>query len=210
MKGMLVIISGPSGSGKGTVVTRLRKARNFALSISLTTRKPRPGERDGHDYFFTTQQDFFRQRDDDELLEHALYVGNYYGTPRRYVEEQISLGKALVLEIEANGALQVKAKFPDAVMIFLIPPTRAELYNRLIHRNTEDLPTIEERMRRAAEEIKLVNRYDYVVVNDTVDRAVAQIKTIVEAESLKPRRSKVEIEEFMTCQTEGPGWDCTR
>jgi len=202
MKGMLVIISGPSGSGKGTVVTRLRKARNFALSISLTTRRPRPGERDGHDYFFTTQQDFFQKRDNDELLEHFYYVNNYYGTPRQYVEEQIARGKTVVLEIEVNGALQVKARFPDAVLIFLIPPTRAELYNRLILRNTEDLPTIEERMRRAAEEIKLVNRYDYVVVNDTVERAVAQIRIIVEAESLKPRRSQLEIEKFTAYQTE--------
>ena len=206
MKGMLVIISGPSGSGKGTVVTRLRKERGYALSISLTTRSPRPGERDGVDYFFTTREDFFAQRDRGELLEHALYVGHYYGTPRRYVEEQIAQGQAVVLEIEANGALQVKAKFPDAVMIFLMPPTWEELRSRLIHRNTEDPATIEDRMRRAAEEIRLINQYDYMVINDTVEEALAQIKTIVEAESLKPKRNRAEIEKWIASSLRSLPW----
>ena len=196
MKGMLVIISGPSGSGKGTVVKRLDPKRNYALSISVTTRSPRDSEVDGRDYFFCTPEKFKYMRDNNQLLEHALYCNHYYGTPRHYVEEQISVGKVVVLEIEVNGALQVREKFEDAVLIFLIPPTLADLHSRLVNRNTEDVYTIEDRIKRAHEEIKLINKYDYLVINDEVANAVNRINTIVEAESLKPWRNQEEIKYF--------------
>ena len=192
MKGMLVIISGPSGSGKGTVVRNL----NYSLSISVTTRKSREGEKHGKDYFFCTEEEFFRMRNENELLEHAVYVGKYYGTPRRYVEEQINEGKVVVLEIEVNGALQVKEKFPEAVLIFLIPPTINELAQRLLFRNTEDHMQIDDRMTRALEEIKLIERYDYLVINDELSVAIDEIDTIVNAEYLKPHRSMKRIERF--------------
>ena len=192
MKGMLVIISGPSGSGKGTVVKNL----NYALSISVTTRKPRGNEQHGIDYFFCTDEEFVRMRENNELLEHALYVNRYYGTPRRYVEDQIDQGKVVVLEIEVNGALQVKEKFPDAVLIFLIPPTMNELARRLAFRNTEDVLEIEDRMTRALEEINLIEQYDYLVINEELDVAMDEIDTIIKAEYLKPLRSKSRIEKF--------------
>ena len=193
MKGMLVIISGPSGSGKGTVVKNL----NYSLSISVTTRKRRENEEHGVDYFFYTEKEFFRMRENNELLEHAVYVGKYYGTPRRYVEEQIDQGKVVVLEIEVNGALQVKEKFPEAVLIFLIPPTMSELSRRLEFRNTEDLLEIEDRMTRALEEIGLIDRYDYLVINDQLEKATDEIDAIVRAEYLKPHRSLDRIEKFV-------------
>ena len=188
-KGMLVIISGPSGSGKGTVVKRLDVAANYALSISMTTRAPRKGEAEGKDYFFCTVEEFTAKRDAGELLEHAQFCGNYYGTPRTYVEEQIENGKAVVLEIDVNGALQVRDKFPDAVLIFLIPPTMQVLEQRLINRNTEDRETIEDRLRRAREEVRLIDKYDYLVINDKVEDALGDINTIINAESLKPSRN---------------------
>jgi len=193
MKGMLVIISGPSGSGKGTVVKKL----DYALSISVTTRKKREGEQDGIDYFFCSEEEFVRMRQNNELLEHAQFVGNYYGTPRRYVEQQIDEGKVVVLEIEVNGALQVKEKFPEAVMIFLIPPTMNELARRLAFRNTEDHLEIEDRMTRALEEIQLIDRYDYLVTNNDLSFAVTEIETIVNAEYLKPHRSQKRIDTFI-------------
>ena len=196
MKGMLVIISGPSGSGKGTVVKQLDPRKNYALSISVTTRPPREGEVDGRDYFFCTPDKFKYMRDNNQLLEHALYCNYYYGTPRHYVEEQIDIGKAVVLEIEVNGALQVREKFEEAVLIFLIPPTLADLHRRLINRNTEDAETIEDRIKKAHEEIKLISKYDYLVINDTVAGAVERIDTIVKAESLKPSRNKEAIKHF--------------
>jgi guanylate kinase len=135
-------------------------------------------------------------RDNHQLLEHAVYCDNYYGTPRHYVEKQIDEGKAVVLEIEVNGALQVREKFEEAVLIFLMPPTLDDLYNRLVRRNTESADTIGDRIRRAHEEIKLINKYDYLVINDTVAQAVERINTIVEAESLKPARNLDAINHF--------------
>jgi guanylate kinase len=193
---MLMIISGPSGSGKGTVVKELNDPR-YALSISVTTRKKRPGEQDGVDYIFCTEAEFFEMRAQNELLEHAVYVGKYYGTPRRYVEEKIEQGKVVVLEIEVTGALQVKQKFPDAVLVFLIPPTLNELAQRLVFRNTEEASEIEDRMRRALEEIQLIDQYDYLVVNDDLEDVVAEIGHIVNAESLKPHRCKSRVDKFI-------------
>ena len=192
IKGMLVIISGPSGSGKGSVVKQL----DYSLSISVTTRKMRETEQHGTDYFFCSEDEFVRMRENNELLEHAAYVGQFYGTPRKYVDEQIDKGKVVVLEIEVNGALQVKEKFPDAVLIFLIPPTMNELARRLVFRSTEDVLAIEDRMARALEEVQLIDRYDYLVINDNLNDAVQEIDTIVKAEYLKPHRSASRIEKF--------------
>ncbi|MDR2899337.1 MAG: guanylate kinase [Clostridiales bacterium] len=195
-KGMLVIISGPSGSGKGTVVKGLDPELGYAVSTSMTTRKIRPGEVDGKDYFFVSEEEFTELRDSNGLLEHAVFVGNFYGTPLSYVEEQISKGKAVVLEIEVEGALQVKDKFNDAVLIFLMPPTIEELSSRLFNRATEDKMTIEQRLFRAKNEIKYINQYDYLVINDEVEKAVKKINTIVSAEYLKPHRNKHLVENF--------------
>lgn len=193
---MLVIISGPSGSGKGTVVKRLRPENGYALSISVTTRPPRDGELHGRDYFFATEDEFHKMREENALLEHAVYVGNYYGTPRKYVEEQIENGKVVVLEIDVYGALQVKEKFPSAVLIFLIPPSLTELSSRLNKRGTEDAVTIEARLKKALEEVPLINRYNYLVVNDDIPDAVQKIDSIVTAERLRPLRSEKIIQEF--------------
>lgn len=194
--GMLVIISGPSGSGKGTVVKNLRSENNFALSISMTTREPRPGEIHGTDYFFCTPNEFKNVRDSNGLLEHAQFCGNFYGTPRFYVEEQIAKNKFVVLEIDVNGALQVKEKFDNCILIFLIPPSMKELSRRLIFRNTESAETIEDRLYRAREEVKLIGKYDYLIINDKVDNAVEKINMVVAAENLRPIRNASTIKKL--------------
>jgi len=207
MEGMLVIISGPSGSGKGTVVKRLDPALGFAVSISVTTRKPRGTEAHGRDYFFITEEEFVRMRAGNALLEHFAYVGNYYGTPRPYVEEQIAKGKIVVLEIEVNGALQVKEKFPEAVLVFLMPPTLTELQQRLVNRATEDAVTIEARLKKALEEIPLVDQYDYLVINDDISKAVDNVNAIVVAERLRPSRNKNVVKDFTNSQVEMENYD---
>ena len=199
---MLVIISGPSGSGKGTVVKRLDPALGYAVSISVTTRNPREGEVHGRDYFFITEDEFVEMRQDNMLLEHFAYVGNYYGTPRSYVEEQIANGKIVVLEIEVNGALQVKEKFPEAVLVFLMPPTLTELEHRLVTRATEDSVTIEARLKRTLEEIPLINQYEYLVINDVIDDAVAKVNTLVAAERLRPKRNEKAVSDFASSQVQ--------
>ena len=194
--GMLVIISGPSGSGKGTVVKELDPEKGYALSISMTTREPRASEVEGKDYFFVSEEEFIETRNNNGLLEHAVFTGNMYGTPRKYVEEQIAKGKAVILEIEVEGALQVKEMFDDAVLVFLMPPTIDELSKRLFYRNTETKMTIEQRLIRAKNEIKYINSYDYIVINDEVEHAVDKINTIVAAEFLKPHRNRHSVENF--------------
>lgn len=191
--GMLIIISGPSGSGKGTVVKTLVPDDRYAISISMTTRKPREGEVHGKDYFFCSEEEFQKNREEEEFLEHAVFCGNYYGTPRSYVNEQINKGKAVILEIDVNGALQVRKKAESSVLIFLVPPTLEELSQRLINRNTENRETIEDRLRRAKEEIELINKYDYLVINDEISKAAEKINSIVDAERLKPYRNKLII-----------------
>ena len=195
-EGMLVIISGPSGSGKGTVVKGLCANDAFALSVSVTTRKPRPDEKHGRDYFFTSEEDFIKMRENGELLEHALYVNNFYGTPRNYALEQIRNGKIVVLEIDVQGALQVRDKFREAVLVFLMPPSMDELAARLRARGSEDDVTIEARLKKAYEEIPLINKYDYLVVNDDVMQATCDINAIVAAEQMKPARSASLIQAF--------------
>ena len=187
-KGMLVIISGPSGSGKGTVLKKLIR-EDFALSISMTTREPRPGEIDGKDYFFVTKEEFLHARDNGQLLEHAEFVGNMYGTPKKYVEDRILDGRAVILEIDVEGALQIKDKIEESISIFLMPPSFEVLAERLINRQTEDLDTIMRRIKRAKHEIEYIHKYDYLVVNEDIEKTVLQIASIIDSEYLKPHRN---------------------
>ncbi len=195
-KGMLVIISGPSGSGKGTVVKNLKNNDKFALSISMTTRGKREGEIDGKDYMFVSREQFVEMRNDNGFLEHAEFCGNMYGTPKSYVNEQREKGKNVILEIDVIGALQIKEKFEDCVLIFLMPPTREELERRLVGRNTEDKDTIKRRLIKATSEIQVIEQYDYLVINEVVEHTAEQIEKIVVAESRKPIRCMEEIAKF--------------
>ena len=165
--------------------------------MSMTTREPRPGEKHGVDYFFCDRNEFIKIRDQGGFLEHAQFCGNLYGTPKSYVDEQIKKGKFVVLEIDVNGALQVKNKISNCILIFVIPPTLDELKKRLIGRNTETSQKIIDRLDRAKEEIKLIYDYDYIVVNDDIDTAVEKISIIVEAESLRPARNKFMIKKII-------------
>lgn len=188
-QGVLLIVSGPSGSGKGTVVEELCKNADFSLSISATTRKPRGYEKEGVHYFFHTKEEFDAMRENKELLEWAEFCGNYYGTPRKYAVEQVLSGKNVILEIEVQGALQVKKLYPDGVLVFLMPPNLEELGRRLTKRGTEDNATINRRIHRALEEMELVQNYDYVVINETVEQAAEDILAIVQAERMKCSRN---------------------
>ena len=188
-KGVLLIISGPSGSGKGTIVEQLVSELGYCVSISATTRNPRPNEKDGIHYFFKTKEEFEKMIDNGELLEHAAFCGNYYGTPKKYVEEQLESGKNIILEIEVQGALQVKKKYNDAVLIFTMPPTLTELRRRLEFRGTETKEVIGARINRAEEELEFLPDYDYIVINDTVDEAVKDVDCIVKAERMKCSRN---------------------
>ena len=188
-KGVLLIISGPSGSGKGTIVEQLVSELGYCVSISATTRNPRPNEKDGIHYFFKTKEEFEKMIDNGELLEHATFCGNYYGTPKKYVEEQLESGKNIILEIEVQGALQVKKKYNDAVLIFTMPPTLTELRRRLEFRGTETKEVIDARINRAEEELEFLPDYDYIVINDTVDEAVKDVDCIVKAERMKCSRN---------------------
>ena len=195
-KGVLLIISGPSGSGKGTIVERLVAGDGYSISISATTRTPRPNEEEGVHYFFKTHDEFKNMVDQGELLEHAFFVGNYYGTPKDYVEKQLMLGNNVILEIEVQGALQIKKQYNDAVLIFAIPPTLKELRRRLELRGTENRETIDSRIDRAEVELEYLPKYDYIVINDTIEKTVEDINTIVEAERMKARRNVGIIEQF--------------
>lgn len=196
-EGLLIIVSGPSGSGKGTIVKKLKQRDNFALSISMTTRDPRPGEKHGIDYFFCNRDEFIKVRDQGGFLEHAQFCGNLYGTPKFYVDEQIKKKKFVVLEIDVNGALQVKDKVNDCILVFIIPPSIDELKKRLIDRNTETPQKIMDRLDRAKDEVKLIYNYDYIVVNDDVEMAIKKIEKIVEAESLRSARNKLMIKKII-------------
>lgn len=188
-RGLLIVLSGPAGVGKGTVCAALRKQdTNIEYSVSATTRKPRPGEVDGVNYFFKTKEQFEEMIKNDELLEWAEYVGNYYGTPLDYVEKTLREGKDIILEIEVQGALKVKERLPEGVFIFLMPPSLAELRKRIEGRGTETSDVIDRRMNVAKEEIEMMEKYDYVVENDEVELAVERIKAIVVAEHCRRER----------------------
>ncbi|ATP93866.1 guanylate kinase [Bacillus altitudinis] len=189
-RGLLIVLSGPSGVGKGTVRQAIfsQEDTKFEYSISVTTRKPREGERNGVDYFFKTREEFEHMIENKKLLEWAEYVGNYYGTPVDYVEQTLSEGKDVFLEIEVQGALQVREAFPEGLFIFLAPPSLSELQNRIITRGTESEDLIRNRMAAAKEEIEMMDAYDYVVENDDVELACERIKAIVLAEHLRRDR----------------------
>ena len=179
-KGVLTVVSGFSGAGKGTVMKRLiQKYDDYALSISVTTRNPREGERDGIEYFFKTKEEVEAMIENDEFLEYARYVDNYYGTPRFYVEEMLAKGKNVILEIEIQGAMQIKAKNQEAVLVFVTPPSFEELRNRLIGRGTETADVIESRLKRASEEAEGMPSYDYILVNDQVEDCVDRLHQII-------------------------------
>lgn len=189
-RGILIVLSGPSGVGKGTVRQAIFEQDdvNFVYSISATTRHMRPGERDGIDYFFKTRKQFEQMIEEGKLLEYAEYVGNYYGTPLDYVEDMLSRGKDVFLEIEVKGALQVKEKMPEGIFIFLTPPDIQELERRLIGRGTDAKDVISKRIEMAREELDLMSNYDYAVTNDDVDTAVQKIKAIIQSEHLRVER----------------------
>lgn len=190
-KGVLTVVSGFSGAGKGTVMKRLiQKYDDYALSISVTTRNPREGERDGIEYFFKTKEEVEAMIENDEFLEYARYVDNYYGTPRFYVEEMLAKGKNVILEIEIQGAMQIKAKNPEAVLVFVTPPSFEELRNRLIGRGTETVDVIESRLRRASEEAEGMPSYDYILVNDQVEDCVDRLHQIILSERAKAQRNE--------------------
>ena len=179
-KGILLIISGFAGSGKGTIVKELiNRYDNYALSVSATTRAPRPGEVDGREYFFKTREEFEKMIERDDFLEHAEYVGNYYGTPRQYVDDMLNKGKDVILEIEMQGAFLVKEKCPDAALMFVMPPSAGEVYNRLKKRGTESEEVIMKRMRRGAEESREIGKYDFLIINDDLEECIEEVHNTV-------------------------------
>jgi guanylate kinase len=189
-KGILVVVSGFSGAGKGTVMKRLmEKYDGYALSVSATTRKPRPGEEDGREYFFRTRDEFEKLIEEDALLEYARYVENYYGTPRSYVEEQLQAGRNVILEIEIQGAMKIKEKIPEALLVFVTPPTVEELERRLTGRGTETAQVIADRLARAGEEAEGMGQYDYILVNDTVEECVDHLHQIIVSEHSRASRN---------------------
>ena len=189
-RGLLIVFSGPSGVGKGTVRQEIFSTpdHKFEYSVSMTTRAQRPGEVDGKDYFFRSREEFEELIRNGQMLEYAEYVGNYYGTPLTYVNETLDKGIDVFLEIEVQGALQVKKKVPDAVFIFLTPPDFNELQERLVGRGTDSEEVIAQRIERAREEIALVSEYDYAIVNDEVPLAAERVKRVIEAEHFRVDR----------------------
>lgn len=187
--GLLIVISGPSGVGKGTVCTLLRKKMpQLVYSVSVTTRAPRQGEQDGVNYFFTTVSEFEKMIQEGKLIEWAQYVGNYYGTPREFVEQTLEEGKDVLLEIDVQGALQVKKVFPEAIFIFLLPPTMDDLRKRIEGRGTESPKVLDQRLQAATKEYEFLDRYDYVVINDEIEQACHRIQSIILAEHSRAER----------------------
>ena len=194
-EGILIVVSGFSGAGKGTIMKALlERYDNYALSISATTRNPRPGEEEGKAYFFKTTEEFEKMIEQDDLIEYAMYVGNYYGTPKAYVEEQLCAGKDVILEIEIQGALKVKEKFPNTLLLFVTPPSAEELRKRLEGRGTETQEVIDGRMKRAIEEAEYMDQYDYLVVNDELDVCVEEMHHLIQGEHERCFRNQTFIE----------------
>ena len=196
-KGSLTVVSGFSGAGKGTLMKHLLAKYNcYALSVSVTTRQKRPGEREGIDYFYITQEQFDDLVAHNGLLEHAGYVNHCYGTPRRYVEEKMAAGKDVLLEIEVQGARQIKKLIPEAILVFVTPPSAEELRRRLKGRGTESDEVIASRLRQAKEEVKAVDEYDYIIVNDDLDQAVEDLHHTIQAAKNEPLRRRAMIDEI--------------
>ena len=197
-RGILIVLSGFSGAGKGTVVKNILKTYpdEYAVSVSATTRAPREGETDGREYFFKSTSEFQKMIATGELIEYAQYVGNYYGTPKAYVEEQLARGKDVILEIEIQGALKVRRQFPDALLLFVTPPSAEVLKNRLIGRGTETMDVIEHRLARALEEAEGLEEYDYLVVNDVLEEAVREVHEIIQNEHYRVARNADKIREM--------------
>lgn len=194
-RGILIVVSGFSGAGKGTIMKELiNRYDNYALSVSATTRSPRKGEADGREYFFKTTQEFEKMIAKEELIEYARYVNNYYGTPRAYVEEKLSEGRDVILEIEIQGARKVKEQFPDTVLLFVSPPSAEELKHRLTKRGTESPEVIESRLGRAVQEAEGIEDYDYFVINDDLDACVEYVHQIVQCEHSRTSRCEERIE----------------
>ena len=196
-KGILIVVSGFSGAGKGTLMKELvRTYENYALSVSMTTRSPRPGEEEGKEYFFVSEEEFKEKLEQDGLIEYANYCGNYYGTPRDYVEKQLEAGRDVILEIEIQGALKIRKQFSSALLLFVMPPDAQELKRRLTGRGTETAEVIERRMARAVEESEGIEEYDYIVVNDDLESCVKQLHEIIAAAHNTPFRNEEFIEKI--------------
>ena len=195
-RGILVVISGFSGAGKGTLMKKLIDEYDYSLSISMTTRAPRTGEVDGREYFFVTTEQFEETIKQGGLIEYANYCNNYYGTPKDYVERELDAGRDVILEIEAQGALQVKKKFPEAFLVFILTPDVETLYTRLKGRGTETDEVIDRRLHRAAEEVDLVGNYDSVVVNDDLEQSAKRLHQIIQSAKADTYRNNEFIEGF--------------
>ncbi len=193
-KGVLTIVSGFSGAGKGTLMKALLSKYKYQLSISATTRSPREGEVHGREYFFLTREEFESMIKNGELIEWAEYVGNYYGTPKAYVEEQLEQGRDVILEIEIQGALKVKELFSDALLLFVTPPSIMELKKRLIGRGTETMGTISKRLLRAYEEASYMSHYDYLIINDDLEECVEHTHQLIQQQHCKVERNQIFIE----------------
>lgn len=197
-EGLLVVISGFSGAGKGTLMKELFRVykENYALSISATTRAPREGEQHGREYFFVSKEQFEEMIAREELIEYANYVGNYYGSPVSYIEEQRKSGKDVILEIEVQGAIEVKRKFPDTTLIFVTPPSKEELRRRLLGRGTESMEQIENRLLRAKEEALSMEEYDFIIINDEVDAATKRLHHLIQSQHFRLSHNKDLVNEI--------------
>jgi len=190
-KGILIVVSGFSGAGKGTLMKKLISSYdNYALSISMTTRAPRPGEENGREYFFVDKEVFEDKIAQDGLVEYACYCGNYYGTPREYVEKQLEAGKDVILEIEIQGALQIKEKIPTALLLFVMPPNAQELKRRLEGRGTESPEVIAKRLKRACEEAEGIENYEHIIINDDLEECVKEMHALITAAHNTPGRNQ--------------------
>ena len=196
-RGLLIVVSAPSGCGKGTLLAEILKDNDFYYSVSATTRSPREGEVDGVNYHFATREEFEDLIKSDGMLEYAQYCGNYYGTPKKEVEKKLSEGKNVILEIEVQGAMQVKEIAPEGVFVFILPPSVSELKKRLLKRGTEEISVIEKRVSEAVGEIKYAEKYDYVIVNDDLSKAVDDFKMVISAEKMRTKNSKEIIDEVL-------------
>ncbi len=195
--GVLAVFSGPSGSGKGTVLARaMEKDKNIVISVSVTTRNPREGEVDGVNYYFRTKDEFLKMISENGLIEWAQFCENYYGTPREMVEKCLEEGKNVILEIEVQGAMKVRESYPEAVLIFNLPPSTKVLRERLVGRNTESQEVVEKRLKTAEWELSQAEKYDYVIVNDDLDAAADEFLAVLKAEKCKTNRNSKLLKEF--------------